>query len=378
MSLRVALIRQRYTPFGGAERFVERALTALTEQGAELTLITRQWSGTSPCAIHQCSPFFLGRRWRDASFAHCVQHYIEEQHFDLVQSHERIAGCDVYRAGDGVHRAWLDHRRRILPTWRSLAERISPYHRYVVRAEASLFSDARLKAIVCNSLLVKRELQHYYNVPEKMIRVIYSGVDTERFHPRLREQSRANIRQKLAITDDEVMYLFVGSGYERKGVATLLRALARLPQGHAVIVGKDKRQRRYEQLAAELGISERCHFLGAQGDVAAYYGAADVLVLPTLYDPFPNVVLESMASGLPVITTTTCGGADLIVRELNGDIVDALDDLGLSNAMQQMFNTDRRLAQGRAARVTVEPFTLQNMSQQLLSLYTELLGRPAT
>lgn len=373
MSLRVALIRQRYTPFGGAERFVDRALSALAQQGAKLTLITRQWSGDPPCATQRCDPFYIGRRWRDAGFAHCVSTHLRDHHYDLVQSHERIAGCDIYRAGDGVHRAWLEHRRRILSRWQQLADDLSPYHRYVLDAEERMFRDPRLRTIICNSKLVQRELQRFYDVPATQTQVIYSGVDTERFHPRLRTSARSTLRPQLGIADDDVVFLFVGSGYERKGVRTLLHALARVPRGRAVIVGKDKQERHYQRLAQQLGIDQRCHFLGAQKDVAPYYGAADILVLPTLYDPFPNVILEAMACGLPIITSDTCGGADFIVPGQNGYVVDALDDDALSVAMDHMCDGAKRRDMGLAARHAVESYTLENMGQQVMALYQQLL-----
>ena len=373
MTIRMAIIRQRYTPYGGAERFVERALDTLTAQGAHITLITRDWADAAPCPIHKCDPFFIGRRWRDQSFADCVRHHVQHAQYDLVQSHERIPGCDIFRAGDGTHRAWLNHRKRILSPWRQLIDIVSPYHRYILKMEARMLNDPRLRVVICNSQLVKRELEHYYTLPPGKCRVIYSGVDTARFHPRLREGVRARIRAQLNITDTELVFLYVGSGYERKGVKILLKALARLPHGHAIIVGKEKRQATYEHLAQQLGIAHRCHFVGAQSDVTAFYGAADVFTFPTLYDPFANVILESLACGLPVITTFTCGGADLITSGQNGEVVDALDSAGLSAAMERMFNTDRRLAMGRQARATAEPYTLENMGHQLLSLYEEVL-----
>ena len=114
MTIRLALIRQRYNPFGGAERFVATTLDALMKNhDLSLTLITRQWTGGEhQHAVIECAPPHLGRLGRDYSFARCVQRTLARERFDLVQSHERIAGCDIFRAGDGVHAAWLEQRRR--------------------------------------------------------------------------------------------------------------------------------------------------------------------------------------------------------------------------------------------------------------------------
>jgi len=113
--------------------------------------------------------------------------------------------------------------------------------------------------------------------------------------------------------------LFVGSDYERKGLPALLAAFARWPQDKAElwVVGYDKQQAAMQQRAERLGIAGRVRFFGAQKDVRPFYGAADLFVLPTLYDPFPNAALEALACGLPVVTTTSCGAAELIT-EANG------------------------------------------------------------
>src|ERR1700726_3367639 len=114
LSMRLAIIRQRYTPYGGAERFVEGALEALLERGIAISLYTRQWPQTRLQLIEPviCNPFYIGRLWRDWSFARTVCSEVTRKAPDLVQSHERLLCCDVYRAGDGVHRVWLDERLR--------------------------------------------------------------------------------------------------------------------------------------------------------------------------------------------------------------------------------------------------------------------------
>jgi UDP-glucose:(heptosyl)LPS alpha-1,3-glucosyltransferase len=86
--VKLALVRQKYTPFGGAERFVERALGALRDQGTDVTIIARSWQGEPGPGFLRCNPFYLGRTWRDAGFARAVQAIIGAGRFDLVQSHE--------------------------------------------------------------------------------------------------------------------------------------------------------------------------------------------------------------------------------------------------------------------------------------------------
>jgi UDP-glucose:(heptosyl)LPS alpha-1,3-glucosyltransferase len=373
--MKIALVRQRYTPFGGAERFVARAMEALENEGTQLTVVARKWQNSGNTPSLTCNPFYLGNLWRDWSFARCVCRTLEQQRFDLVQSHERIACCDIYRAGDGVHREWLKQRRRILSFSSSLGIALNPFHRYVLAAEKRLFASPRLKAVICNSAMVKNEIMEYFGVPAEKLHVIYSGVDTAAFHPRLKEQHRAGIRRQYAIPDNAPLFLFVGSGFERKGLAAVLRALEIVSDAHLLIVGTDKKLRAYQRLAKSAGLSQRTYFVGGQQDTAPFYGAADAFVLPTLYDPFPNAALEAMAAGLPVITSTKSGAAELIADGRNGFVCDALDIPALARCMTTLTQSATAKNMGEAARVTVEPYTLESMSSALVSLYQQLLAR---
>jgi len=369
--LKLALIRQRYTPFGGAEHFVARAMQALQAQGARVTIVTRRWDAAKADDALICNPFYLGSLWRDWSFARGVCRTLAQHAFDLVQSHERIACCDIYRAGDGVHREWLAQRARVLNPLQRLGVMLNPYHRYVLAAEKKLFASPQLKAVICNSRMVQEEILHHFPVLPEKLHVIYSGVDLEAFHPRLKEAHRQSVRAQLGIPGDATLFLFVGSGFERKGLAALLRALASLPPtAHLAVLGYDRRAPHYQRLANTLGIAGRVYFLGPQADVKPYYGAADALALPTLYDPFPNAALEALACGLPLITSTKSGAAELIRDGENGFVCDALDPRALAHALRALHGRAENLT--GAARATVAALSLAAMAERLGALYHTL------
>lgn len=375
--LRIALIRQRYTAFGGAERIMERTVGQLAGD-VQIGVVSRSWSGGAGYHFIRCDPPYLGRVWRDASFARCVCRRLAHETFDLVQSHERIGCCDVYRAGDGVHREWLRQRARVLGPGGRAALALSPYHRYVCAAERRLFESARLRAVICNSDMVRAEILAHFRIPQDKLHVIFNGVDAGSFHPNLVRQHRRPMRQRLRVPDDAILVLFVGSGFARKGLGSLLQALATLPEPfRLLVVGKDRRSADYERLASRLGLAARVRFLGPQQDVSAYYGAADVLALPTLYDPFPNVVLEAMATGLPVIVSEKCGAAQIVRPAENGYVCDALDIEALVHHLEAMSSPERRQAMGRAARETILPISPELTRARLLALYSHLVeSRP--
>ncbi len=371
--MKLAIVRQKYNPYGGAERFVERALAALADDGLAVTLITREWPGDAGARdVRICNPFHVGRLWRDASFSRCVQGLVAAGEFDLVQSHERIPGCDIYRAGDGVHATWLELRGRVQSPLARIATRLTPWHRRTLAAEAAMFRHPRLKAVICNSRMVADDIARRFAVAADKLHVIYNGVDLDRFHPRLADEHRARVRSELGIPAQAPLLLYVGSGFERKGVPQLLTALARARRHdlRLILVGADKRQRAMADLAARLGLASRVHFTGGQKDVAPWYGAADAFVLPTLYDPLPNAALEALACGLPVITGPGCGAAELLREGSNGFVCDPLDTEALADRLDRCGELDRT-----AARAAVQDLSLSAMAARLTALYARLAGR---
>ncbi len=376
--MKLAIVRQKYTPFGGAERIVERALDALRQRGVDVTLIARDWREQPGYETLRCAPFYIGRSWRDLGFSHCVQRIIANGGFDLVQSHERIPGCQIYRAGDGVHAAWLDYRGETRSPLARLADRFTPYHRLTLAQERAMYEHPGLRQVICNSHMVAEELQKWYSVPEEKITVIYNGVDTRRFHPDLAHAQRAAMREQLGIKETQPMLLFVGNGFERKGVPALLAACARMKNtdAHLVIVGEDRHRPVFKRQLADLGLGGRVHMVGPQLDVERYYAAADAFVLPSIYDPCPNAALEAMACGLPMLASKRCGAKEWIMDGVNGFIVGAADIAGIAARMDDLCSLGATARQ--AARQAVELLTLDAMSARLVALYDRLLdpGHP--
>ena len=374
--MRLTIIRQRYTPYGGAERFVEGALEALLERGIAISLYTRRWPETRLQLIEPiiCNPLYVGRLWRDRSFARAVCRSIAREPPELVQSHERLLCCDVYRAGDGVHAVYLEERLRNATAFARRVVEWSPYHRYVLDMERRLFASRALRAVICNSRMVRDEIRERFGLPESKLHVIYNAVDSEVFSPQLKEH-RAAIRGKLGVPESATVFLLVGSGYERKGVATAIAALARLPgDTYLFVAGRDKSRGRYKRLAQELGVANRVALLGAQDDVRPFFGASDAFVLPTVYDPCPNAVLEAMACALPVITTTKCGAAELVLEHDAGFVCPSRDVDSLAWHMTTLTDAGARARLGARAREAVLPLTPAAMTLQLVLLYRDLLA----
>jgi len=371
--IKLAVVRQRFNPYGSSERSLFRALSVLRSQGkVEVTLITRRSEEAVMWRAMEVDPFYVTRTGRDRGFARAAAAAFDQ--FELVQSHERIPGAHLFRAGDGVHAAWLEQRDRVESGVAKFARRWGPYHRYLLAAEAAMFTHPALRRVVCNSHWIAADIVRRFGVPEAKIALVRNGVDQVLYHPGL-VRHRESWRAQHGIPKQAPLLVFLGTGFLRRGLATALSAVAAVPQLYLAIAGTDRRPQRYTRLAERLGVGDRVRFLGTMPNVRPLYGAADALILPSLYDPFPNVCMEALAAGLPVFTSPTCGASEWISPGENGWVVDALDVAGYCDALGQWL--DQRAewpAMRAAARTTAEPFTLERMVDELAALYAELRG----
>ena len=373
--LRLAVVRQRYNPYGGAERFVARALPALERAGAEVTLISRSGEGWGARRLLRVDPFHAGNLWRDWSFARAARAAWRREGFDLVQSHERIPGCDVYRAGDGVHARWLEIRKAFSTALEKASIALNPYHRYVCAAEKRMFEHPRLRAVICNSRMVRDEIRRGFRIAPEKLHVIYNGIDLEHFHPRLRASLRGPARAELGCPPNATLFLFVGSGFSRKGLDAAIQALA-LARNEAfwlIVAGRDRAEQHYRNLARKAGVGERVRFLGGRNDVRPLYAAADCFILPSRYDPFPNTSLEALAMGVPSIVSSRCGAAEVVEHGAGGWVCEPDDAAGLARLMQEADRAVRagpgRFDHGAAARAVAERFGMDAMAEKLAELY---------
>jgi len=213
-----------------------------------------------------------------------------------------------------------------------------------------------------------------YGVPEEKLVVIYNGVDHERFHPRLRFEEGRKIREQLGIPLDDPVVLFVGTGFRRKGLDRLLHLWdSREFQGtYLLIVGNDAKLAYYRDRWRRREII----FVGAQSAVEDYYAAADLLVLPSIQEAFGNVVLEALASGLPVVTIPEVGAAEEIEGDLrDGIIVNADDPEELKDRILRLLSKSRWPLLSKAARNVAERYSWDKYFLELQKQVDAVVGR---
>jgi UDP-glucose:(heptosyl)LPS alpha-1,3-glucosyltransferase len=342
--MKIGVVRQRYVASGGAERYLHAVVRELMARGQDVHVFARAWERGAPLNFHRVPVLPVPAFLRALSFAWWSRRVVRRARCDLIFSLERTLQQDVYRAGDGCHREWLVQRQRYLPAWKSHTLRVNPLHATLLALEKQTFSPRNTGWIIANSRRGKEEIVRHFGFPEERIHVVYTGVDSQRFKPRPRAQRSENF-----------VLLFVGTGFERKGLRFCVQALAQLPSHFKLnVVGKGDTTP-YRRLAHRLGVAERIEFLGANLDTAEVYPEADLLVHPAIYEPFANVCLEAMACGLPVVTSRISGTAEIIEHGRNGAVVERPENIEELVRAIQLFEEPRaRAAASQQARMTAE------------------------
>ncbi len=374
--MRIALIRQRYKATGGAERYLAHLVTALTSAGHAVHLFANRWMDQPPgVTLHRVrvpvGPAFV----RILGFAWTAHRMTWRGDFDLVHSFDRTIRPDIYRAGDGCHQAWLDRRRAVEGGLARSLDRLNPLHRSLLILERHLFQGG-CRRIIANSRMVQEEILRYYRTPRSAIQVIYTGVDLDRFRPARGDAGRVTFRHALGVGPDDPVVLFAGSGFGRKGLRFLLQAVGRMRGMRDLrvwVLGMGN-LRRMRSLAGRLGIADHVHFAGPVVDPEGWMAAADLFVLPTIYDPFSNACLEAMACGLPVITTTGNGIAEVLEKWRTGSVIlDPRDVVGLADCIMEFLDPARREERRAAARACAEAFPAEGHLKQMLVAYEDVM-----
>ncbi len=307
-NLTIGFVRRGFSPSGGAEAYLKRLAAGVVERGHEVRLYT---SGDWPP-----NEWSFGRITRVGAqsaigFADELENVAARSQCDVLMSLERIWRCDVYRAGDGVHRAWLERRVLVAGRFQKLRHIFNPKHSAALRLERSLFEGGACR-VIANSQMVKNEIVRFYGFPADKIDVVYNGVPIRASESD--GETRAQARKALGLRAEGVVALFAGTGWERKGLRFAINTIEASGKKIRLLVAGRGDERKFR--------SARVQFVGEVKDMLPFYRAADIFLLPTIYDPFSNACLEALAAGLPVITTRANGFSEIIETGVHGSIID--------------------------------------------------------
>ncbi len=366
--MRIALLTRRFdSAGGGTERDLIVTANCLRAAGHQVTIFADEIRGaTGTWNVRRVGGRLrLGRALSLIRFAWTAAPAARRAGADLVLSFARCVGADVMRSGGGAHASYLRAARKWRGPLGATAMRLSPYHQVQMLVERQAFRNPGLKRVIAVSNFVRDDLIREFKLPPEKTITIYNGVDLDRFRPAADSSQRDAVRQKFVVPASARVVAFVGNGFARKGLGFLIEAWPLVAGGaFLLVVGSDRQTEKFARRAHALNVGGRVVFTGPQPKVEEIFHAADAFAMPSLFEPFGNVVMEAMASGLPALTSAFSGVAEVIPPSMRGFRVDNPDDVGeVALRLGALFDAPKSLA--NEARATAEKFTWTRYAKEL-------------
>lgn len=382
--LRVACAVRTFHRYGGVPRSTyELVINWGKQQGTRVTVITAEKHTEVPnmlpiTLIHlpvlriPGGGYFakLSYALEIFSFSITASFYLwlHRKEYDILYAPTGQTCAPCVYTSQSCHRAWITLRVKT-GDWAWL---LNPIHWWILFLEWYAYRFGR--SITAISDVVARDMMLAYQfLKNNPPVVIPHGVNIDEFKPDAKQRNA--IRKELRLADDDYLLLFVGYEYERKGLPKIIEVLPRFDETvHLAVVGEDfVRREKLKTRALELGVGQRVHFLGTQKNVAPYFQAADLFVFPSKMDAFALVVLEAMASGLPVITTKEVGASVCVGPE--GVVLDVpVKQDELASAIRK-YVADTAFAKGAGEQALRQArrYSWEKVAQKYIDYFRTLL-----
>jgi UDP-glucose:(heptosyl)LPS alpha-1,3-glucosyltransferase len=387
--LRIAIQIERFdAERGGAEGYAASLAKGLLALGHQVTVITSDVR-RAPAGVE----VRLVEVPRHPKWLRVLLHAIRSGRearvggFDVVQALGKTLGMNVLNPHGGVESVWLERERlshggRLARGWWSLRRHLLPRHHVVQWIIRRQYRDPQVRRYVALSRAIREAMTRIHGVEEGRITVLPNRVDPARFRPARDAAERGELRRKLGLSEEKLVFLFVANNFRLKGLRPLLEALGRLrtaaPPFSLLVLGRGE-ARRWERLAARVGAGGLADFRGPVSGMEEWYRAADGFLHPTFYDASSLALPEAMASGLPALASRHDGSSEAITPGLDGLLLDEPADVGsLAESLRLFFDPAWRARIGAAARRTALRWPAPDPARAILPVYREALaGAPA-
>lgn len=353
---------------GGAERYAYDLATDLLNRGHQVYVFCSKAVNLRGVVIAKFDTVRFPRWLRSLFFALNHRRYRKMFSLDIMLGFGNTLDIDVYQSHGGVQRFWMEREiasyddpreKRIKAALlrNSLNQRIQRWvEEYPIRRGG-------YSRIVAISDMVKGHMKEHYSLKDDRIDVVYNGVDTEKFKPGDQKNT-----QKMEI-------LFSAGNFRLKGLLPLLTATGQLAKERSdfqlLIMGRGRKER-YEETIGRLGIGNMVRFLGETSSPEMIYRQAHALVHPTFYDACSLTTMESMASGLPTVTTRWNGASALIGLD-EGYVIEGPEDIeALTDAIRNLFSKEKRIVMGKKARLKLEEYTIVRNVDLMENIFQEV------
>jgi len=375
--MKIALLIKDFLALrGGGEAFAVNLARGLRDAGEKIDVYAESREEIPGVRFHLLPPGAGPRILKALSFSRRARKALAQEDYDIVYALTRSSLGDIYRPGAGVYSFWLKQRFPA-PARRAFVSLFRPMHLVNLFLERRIFNGPCFSHFITNSELVRRQLIEEKGLLPEMISLVYNGVDFSRFNGELCSLYREKVRKDLGLSAGAPVILFLANNYERKGLRTLLFALKAASEeveDLALIVAGRGRRWPFESLARRLGLGHTVRFVGFDPEPEKFYGASDLFVLPTKYDPFAGVTLEALASGLPVVTTSLNGAAEIVKEKETGFIIEDPEDVSaFALRLVEYFTRADRTKMSQAASESVREFSMKRCVEMTLSVFEKVL-----
>ncbi len=323
----IAVVRSSYSPYGGLETRTAELIKRMLATDTKISLLTlpkQKWPLSHPnLKIIPLGSLIKNRLWQLWRFEQSVCRYLSRHPFKVVFSLDRVSCFTHFSAGEGSHKTFLRIKNRYSNVPSRLFRKVSPFHAYTLYIEKKGFQNPHLEKIHCCSKMVAMDIGNDYHVDSEKFQIIYNGINWKDIGNTFNNRAiiSSEILKTHGLNPSENYLLFLGSGFDRKGLDLAIHGLLFLhPSYHLIVVGKD-RCRAYIRQSEKLGLEKRVHFLGPQPQGWRYASMCKAMVLPSRYEPFGLAAAEVQAMGIPVLVSENTGYAELVSPGRSGIVL---------------------------------------------------------
>ena len=382
--MKIALNIYKYLPKkGGGEGYLANFASQLAERGHEVHVFASKCeSNNNKIHYHTIPSIRFPKFLKDVSFVINGIREMSKNDFDIVHVVGRALGMNIFNPHCGVEKAWLKQNYQSIscPVSRALKQMsgfFSIRQNFILWLDRKQYTGKGVSRIIAISDMIKNDIIKYHNIEPERIDVVYNGVDLNRFNLNNKNKYRKAMREKLSL-GEELVILYISNNFRLKGLLTLIKSLGELKKSgkdfKALIIGRGN-EAPYCKLAKKLGCLDNLIFLGHVSEIEKYYAASDLYVHPTFYDSCSLVTTESLASGLPVITTVFDGASGIMEDGKDGFVMrDPKDYKALAEKISLFFDDEFRQKASIAAREKAEKYPAEKNCEEIIEIYKEVVA----
>ena len=355
--MKIAFCLFKYSPYSGLSLDFLRILEECQKRGHDPYVFVSEWRGERPEGVQftvlKPSKFSLkfSNHAQNEQFHNKLQAELKKQAFDVVVGFNKMPGLDLYYGADSCY---VGDKVPQYPAIYKLTRRYKGRYSF----EQAVFGVKSQTLILSLSEQQKSEYQEHYFTPNKRFHLLPPTLDAS-FSPITdRVTQKEKLRAELGLPINNLLLMFIGSGFRTKGLARAITALAGLPidlqqRSSLIVVGHDDDEKQYRKQADRASVSQQVLFLGGRSrqEIPKLLAAGDLMVHPAHNENTGTVLLEAIAAGLPVLATDVCGYAHHIKAAEAGIVLDSpFDQEALNTRLASMITSpylDRWSANGQ-------------------------------